>query len=213
MASLSHIGLSNETLFAYECDMVIIISCLMFSLIGIVISCARVKCNNAVRTRASWWCHQMEGFSALLAVCAGDSPVTGEFPSQGPVARSLDVFIDGHSYIMYQGQTCWCSAFARSWWRHQMEIFSALLAACVGVHRPPVNSPHRDQWRGALMFSLMIIIIHLGSNELMQFTRLVMASLNEIIFRVAGSLCGEITGHRSIPRPPPPPPPPPRKGQ
>ena len=30
-----------------------------------------------------WWRHQMETFSALLALCAGNSPVTGEFPSQG----------------------------------------------------------------------------------------------------------------------------------
>ena len=30
----------------------------------------------------SWWRHQMETFSALLALWAGNSPVTGEFPSQ-----------------------------------------------------------------------------------------------------------------------------------
>ena len=41
-----------------------------------------------------------------------------------------------------------------TWWRHQMEKFSALLALCVGIHRSPVNSPHKGQWRGALMFSL-----------------------------------------------------------
>ena len=29
-----------------------------------------------------WWRHQTETFSALLALCAGNSPVTGEFPSQ-----------------------------------------------------------------------------------------------------------------------------------
>ena len=29
----------------------------------------------------SWWRHQMEAFSALLAICAGNSPVTGEFPA------------------------------------------------------------------------------------------------------------------------------------
>ena len=40
----------------------------------------------------SWWRHQMETFSALLAICAGNSPVTGEFPTQRPVTRSLDVF-------------------------------------------------------------------------------------------------------------------------
>ena len=36
----------------------------------------------------------MESFSALLAFCAGNSPVTGEFPAQGPVTRSFDVFFD-----------------------------------------------------------------------------------------------------------------------
>ena len=34
----------------------------------------------------------METFSALLAICAGNSPVTGEFPTQKPVTRSFDVF-------------------------------------------------------------------------------------------------------------------------
>ena len=42
----------------------------------------------------SWWRHQMEKFSALLVLCAGNSPVTGEFPSQRPVTRSFDVFFD-----------------------------------------------------------------------------------------------------------------------
>ena len=36
----------------------------------------------------------MEKFSVLLALCAGNSPVTGEFPAQRPVARSFDVFFD-----------------------------------------------------------------------------------------------------------------------
>ena len=38
----------------------------------------------------------MEIFSASLALCAGNSPVTGEFPSQRPVTRSFDVFLDLH---------------------------------------------------------------------------------------------------------------------
>ena len=41
-----------------------------------------------------WWRHQMETFSALLAICAGNSPVIGEFPTQRPVTRSFDVFFD-----------------------------------------------------------------------------------------------------------------------
>ena len=42
----------------------------------------------------SWWRHQMETFSALLAIYAGNLPVTGEFPSQRPVTRSFGVFLD-----------------------------------------------------------------------------------------------------------------------
>ena len=36
----------------------------------------------------------METFSALLALCDGNSQVTGEFPSQRPVTRSFGVFFD-----------------------------------------------------------------------------------------------------------------------
>ena len=44
--------------------------------------------------RLTWWRHQMETFSALLALCARNSLFTGEFPSQRPVTRSFDVFFD-----------------------------------------------------------------------------------------------------------------------
>ena len=36
----------------------------------------------------------METVSALLAICAGNSPVTGEFPAQRPVTRSFAFFFD-----------------------------------------------------------------------------------------------------------------------
>ena len=36
----------------------------------------------------------MEKFSALLDICAGNSPIPGEFPAQRPVTRSFDVFFD-----------------------------------------------------------------------------------------------------------------------
>ena len=44
-----------------------------------------------------------------------------------------------------------------TWWRHQMETFSALLAIYA---RSPVNSPHKDQWRGVLIFSLICVWIN-----------------------------------------------------
>ena len=39
----------------------------------------------------TWWRHQME---TLLALCAGNSPVPGEFPAQRPVTRIFDVLFD-----------------------------------------------------------------------------------------------------------------------
>ena len=42
----------------------------------------------------AWWRHQMEAFSVLLAHCEGNSPVTGEFPSQRPVTGRFDVCLD-----------------------------------------------------------------------------------------------------------------------
>ena len=52
--------------------------------------------------------------------------------------------------------------FLFSWWRHQMETCSTSLTFVRGIHRwlrgihrSPVNSPDTDQWRGALMFSLI----------------------------------------------------------
>ena len=37
----------------------------------------------------TWWRHQMETFSGLLALFSGNLPVTGEFPSQRPVTQSV----------------------------------------------------------------------------------------------------------------------------
>ena len=63
--------------------------------------------------------------------------------------------LPGHSFMHH------------SWWRHQMEAFSALLAICAG-NSPvgtPVNSPHKGQWRGSLMFSLICAWINRWVNN------------------------------------------------
>ena len=46
------------------------------------------------KSSTSWWRHQMETFSGLLVICAGNSSVTVEFPAQRPVTRTFDVFFD-----------------------------------------------------------------------------------------------------------------------
>ena len=42
----------------------------------------------------TWWRHQRETFSALLALCKGNSSATGEFRSQRPATRNFEVFFD-----------------------------------------------------------------------------------------------------------------------
>ena len=58
--------------------------------------------------------------SALLALCAGNSPVTGEFPSQRPVTRSFDIFFDLrlNKRLSKQSRGWWFDTPARSLWRH-----------------------------------------------------------------------------------------------
>ena len=52
-----------------------------------------LTCTHAgARYEISWWCHQMKTFSALLALCERNPPVTGGFPSPRPVTRNFDVF-------------------------------------------------------------------------------------------------------------------------
>ena len=67
-----------------------------------------------------WWRHQMEAFSALLAICAGNSPVTGEFPAQRQVTRSFDVFFHLHlnERLSKQSWGWWFETPSRPLWRH-----------------------------------------------------------------------------------------------
>ena len=53
---------------------------------------SNITCGSFEKLLHTWWRHQVETFSALLAICAGNSPVNGEFPAQRPVTRSFDVF-------------------------------------------------------------------------------------------------------------------------
>ena len=66
------------------------------------------------------WRHQMDAFSALLVLCARNSPVTGEFPAQRPVTRSFDVFFDLplSQKLSKQSRHWWFETPSRSLWRH-----------------------------------------------------------------------------------------------
>ena len=67
-----------------------------------------------------WWRHQMETFSALLALFEGNLPVTGWFPSQSPVMRSVNVLFDLrlNKCLSKQSRRRWFKTQLRSLWRH-----------------------------------------------------------------------------------------------
>ena len=69
---------------------------------------------------ASWWSHQMKILSTLLALCAGNAPVTVEFPSQRSVTWSFDVFfcLRLNKRFSKQSRHRWLETPSRSLWRH-----------------------------------------------------------------------------------------------
>ena len=68
-----------------------------------------------------WPRHPTETFSALLAMCAGNSPVPGEFPAQRSVTQSFDVFFDLrlNKRLSKQSWDRWFETLSRPLWRHR----------------------------------------------------------------------------------------------
>ena len=65
----------------------------------------------------------MGTFSALLALCAENSPVTGEFPAQRPVTRIFDIFFDlrMNTRLNKYSWGWWFETLSRPLWRHSKE--------------------------------------------------------------------------------------------
>ena len=69
---------------------------------------------------------------ALLAICAGNSPVPGEFPTQRPVTRIFNVYFDlrPNKRLSKQSWGWWFETQSHPLWRHRndIETLSTLLA-------------------------------------------------------------------------------------
>ena len=76
----------------------------------------------------------METFSALLAICAGKSPVTGVFPAKRPVTRSFDVFFDLrlNKRLGKQSWGWWFETSSHPLWRYCNDTFSVSLNESIG---------------------------------------------------------------------------------
>ena len=83
--------------------------------------------------------------STTVGVSRGDKPcqMIGRFYSW---ATRRDVMTSSRERLRNSGLP---------WWRHQMETFSRYWPFVRGIHRSPLNSPHKDQWPGAFMLSLI----------------------------------------------------------
>ena len=59
-------------------------------------------------------------FRVLLAICAGNSPVPGEFPAQRPVTQSFGAFFDLrlNKRLSKQSWGWWFEALSHPLWRH-----------------------------------------------------------------------------------------------
>ena len=73
----------------------------------------------------TWWRHQMETFSTLPAICAGNSSDPGEFPTQRPVTRSFDVYFDlrPNTRLSKQLWGWWFVTQSHSLWRHRNDLW------------------------------------------------------------------------------------------
>ena len=73
----------------------------------------------------TWWRHQMETFSALLVLCARNSLVTNEFPTQRPLTLSFDVFFDLLLNKRLSKQSCgwWFETPLHPWWCQSNDMF------------------------------------------------------------------------------------------
>ena len=92
---------------------------------------------------SSWWRHRMETFSALLALCEGKSPVTGEFSSQRPVTWSFDVFfhLRLNKRLRKQSRGWWFETPSHPSWRHcndDNEYSNSECYASIVVHYWPI---------------------------------------------------------------------------
>ena len=112
----------------------------------------------------SWWRHEMETFSVLLALCARNWLVTGEFPAQRPVTRSFDAFFDLRLNKRLSKQLCgwWFETPSCSLWCH-CNVISIVTADGSGLQLQGISSNNDEKILATLPgFSDQNSIMHLS---------------------------------------------------
>ena len=112
--------------------------------------CGTAVCRICITT-ITWWRHSMETFSALLTICAGNSPATGEFPTQRPVTRNFHVIFDLrlNKRLSKQSWGWWFDTLLRLLWHHCYEIHvnswcAKLFSRNISMHLQLISLLHAD---------------------------------------------------------------------
>ena len=125
----------------------------------------------------------------VTGLCAGNSPVTGEFPNKGPVTRKMFLFDDVIMHII---------------WDILYSIIASPGARAPGDPCYGNISIHTHTWTDGVLsprvpinvFTYSAVMLRIYGDVMLNF---LMTSSNGNIFRVTGPLCGEFTGLRWIP--------------
>ena len=110
---------------------------------------------------SSWWRDQMETFSALLAHCASNSPVAGEFPEQRPVTRRFDVLFELRLNKQFSKQSWgwWFETPSHPLWRHCNDERSTTTKRCLTVDVSVMISQCR------CTIALSVVLLHCLSSD------------------------------------------------
>ena len=142
----------------------------------------------------------MKTFSTSLAFCAGNSPVTGEFPTQRPVTRSFDVFLYQrvNQHLSKQWRDWWFETPSCSLWRHcnvKRWITSYPVRRLLACRR---MSAMASQYNSSVIMSAMAS----QTTGVSTFCSTVCSGAAQRKHQISASvgLWGEFTVHRWIPR-------------
>ena len=119
--------------------------------------CALFRC----APQSSEWCHKRVNVSQITCNYTVFSTAWDTHKERPNLRSPMD---SAYKWPIIR-ESIPCHGIIMSLWRHQMETLSRYWPFVRGIHRSPVNSTHKGQWRGSLMFSLIYVWINSWANN------------------------------------------------
>ena len=161
-----------------------------------------INCVYEVSRCDSWWRRQMKTFSALLALCEWNPPITGDFPSHRPVTRSFDILFDLrlNKRLHKQSRRWWFETPSCSFWRHCNESFVALRSTNRTVIYLGGMCDSIYRFRSTLMFCVvgtqktLVECKNWLSLEIVYGPRILSSWMRELTHYLRDQFCGSFVG-------------------